>query len=701
MKKALLPLGLLLAMGLVGCNSGGNNPNPESNQSGTGTGKFVGGDTISEFNKTSKFFPANSTEGLDLPTYHAKDKGDVPYVNLNDFFATAGNQYSAASKVEGKLITFSNPERPGAYIKFNAAENNMEFKNINSITTFAKSNNGLGPDLALDATIYLKESNKTKVAKEGVSKTFNLNPYGLNIYEQGGQFYAPFEMLCNTVLSAQNFSYNYNGKDFFQDTDAFTSVEYTSLCYSGENGFLYSTKYSNGQREYNAGFYKADKKANEEYRFQTKVGEKGEYSAVVLYNDNTGKLLQYNTTTQKEEEAKVEFNFGEGKRLFTYKKEGNLLKLNAYDVDLSETKVTENSTLKHSLFINLDKTRFGLTERSQEVADYNYGLLCVTFDYFYGVKEAKGIQSFDTFFTQKNLKEGLKSKTIKTYSETLTKALQSELNDAHTAISSLSVYEEPASYLLNTYAEKYKAKRNDEIFLGTGALQGKRFDAQGADPLHIVGDTAFISFDKFTSFGLLSGMSSYTEEPSEYANGNAYNGLGIVCSALNTIANNKDVKNVVLDITANTGGLLNTVPFIAGITTADPTMYLKDTVSGQVIEFHYTTLLNGDPEPKTLADKYNFFVMTSKYSFSCATALPTMLKGSNVKIIGQAGAGGTCPVFRCNDACGSTFVMSGIYNIVYKNGNDFLDNENGIPVDIEIAEADFYDFEKVATLIKR
>ena len=44
--------------------------------------------------------------------------------------------------------------------------------------------------------------------------------------------------------------------------------------------------------------------------------------------------------------------------------------------------------------------------------------------------------------------------------------------------------------------------------------------------------------------------------------------------------------------------------------------------------------------------------------------------------------------------------MSGIFDIVYKNGNEFLDNENGIPVDIEIAEADFYNYEKVISLIK-
>ena len=45
--------------------------------------------------------------------------------------------------------------------------------------------------------------------------------------------------------------------------------------------------------------------------------------------------------------------------------------------------------------------------------------------------------------------------------------------------------------------------------------------------------------------------------------------------------------------------------------------------------------------------------------------------------------------------------MSGIYNIVYKSESNYLDNENGVPVDIEIAEADLYDFDKIVTLIKK
>lgn len=722
MKKTLIPLSLLLALSLTAC--GGNNnpttttttPSPTTTTgtitpatstttvaplptTTTTTTTTAQGNVISEYSATSKvYFENTPTSDVVLKTYHAAGKGDVPYVDIEAFMGSVGYAFSTADpSVSGKVLTYSVPNKTD-YIKFNAKDNKLEFNNINNLASLGKTNNGIGPDLALDATIYIRESDKTKIAKTGSLKTIDLTPYGINIYEQNGKFYAPFELLTNTLLSGFTPAYIYNGKDFFQDNSKFDSPEYTSLCYSGEKGFLYFSKHSNGQNEYNTTFYKVTPKSGESYRFQT-ISSSNFYSAVVLYPGGTGKLVTFDTTTNQEVDAKVEYNFGDGKRLFKYRVENNLLSIDAYDVDLGVTEVTEASVLKHSLKVNLDKTRYGEATRSQEIADYNYGLLCLTFDNFYGIKEDKGITSFDQFFTSKNLKNDIKSLNMKTYNEALTKALQKELNDAHTAMHSLSVYGEPCSVDFVGYADTYKSEINNKVLYGTGVLNSKRFDTVGANPLNIVGDTAFISFNQFSSFGLLSAMDSYTDEPRDYA-GQSYNGLGIVCSSLNEIAKNPEIKNVVFDITANTGGLLNVVPFIAGIATADPTMYIKDTVSGQVTEYHYNIRLNGDPTPTTLSDKYNFYVMTSQYSFSCATALPTMLKGTNVKIIGQKGAGGTSPVFRLNDACGSVFNVSGIFNIVYKSGNEYLSNEAGIPVDIEIAEADFYNFEKVATTIK-
>ncbi len=696
MKKLILAFGMLGILALTACAGGSGDSDPTS-----GGSKFVPGSVITEYNKQSKIYFSDSTNGQAFPTYHASGKNDIPYVNITDFLATVGSNLSSTTpKVEGKKLTLSKEDNNKSYVKFDAEANTLELNNIDGMTSFAKTNNNIGPDLALDATIYLRESNKTKIIQEGSSKTINLNTYGINIYEQGGQFYAPFELLTNTLLSSANYSYTYNGMDYFQDVDKFTSPEYTSLCYSGENGFYYCSKLSSGLSDVMGNFMKKEPKSNEAYRFQSIADDTGSYSAVVLNNDGTGKLVRYNSATQSEEPVRVEYNYSDGKRLFKYKKEDNKLKLEAYDVSLSESSIGDSAEFKHNLIINLDKTRFGEKERSRELADYNYGLLCLTFDHFYGVKQSKFTSSFDEFCQAKNVKNDLKSTTIRTYSDALAKTLQKELNDAHTAISSLSVFEDPRGAYYIQYGENYKSARNDEISRGTSVLNSKRYEVIGSDPLRIEGDTAFIAFDKFTSFGLLSGMNQYTEEPSDYAAYNTYNGLGIVCSALNIIANRPEVKNVVLDVTANTGGLLNVVPFIAGIATADPTMYLRNMVSGQVTEYHYTTYLNGDPDLTTLANKYNFYVMTSKYSFSCATALPTMLKGTNVKIIGEQSGGGTCPVFKCNDACGSTFLMSGIYTINYKDGNEYKDNENGVPVDIAIAEADFYNYQKVVQIIK-
>ncbi len=35
-----------------------------------------------------------------------------------------------------------------------------------------------------------------------------------------------------------------------------------------------------------------------------------------------------------------------------------------------------------------------------------------------------------------------------------------------------------------------------------------------------------------------------------------------------------------------------------------------------------------------------------------------------------------------------------------EDGNEYKDNEDGVPVDIAIAKADFYDYQKVIALIK-
>jgi C-terminal processing protease CtpA/Prc len=138
------------------------------------------------------------------------------------------------------------------------------------------------------------------------------------------------------------------------------------------------------------------------------------------------------------------------------------------------------------------------------------------------------------------------------------------------------------------------------------------------------------------------------------------------------------------------------MPYIAGVLTKDPTFYVKDVTSGKVTEYHYECDFDGDGKyGDTYADKYDFFVLVSSASFSCGTAFPGMLKGTNVKIIGEKSAGGASPVTHFTDGSGLTFQTSGSDIVCYKDGTSYKSVEEGVPVDYEIPENIWYDLEKL------
>ena len=155
----------------------------------------------------------------------------------------------------------------------------------------------------------------------------------------------------------------------------------------------------------------------------------------------------------------------------------------------------------------------------------------------------------------------------------------------------------------------------------------------------------------------------------------------------------KKIKNIVVDITANTGGAMGVMPFVACIMTKDPTFSVVDSRTGQVIEYHYEADFDGDGVyGDTYADKFNFFILTSDASFSCGSALPSMLKGTNVKILGIPGAGGASPITSFTDASGFGYKTSGQFGVCYKDNGTYKTIENGVPVDYEISKNLWYDY---------
>ena len=324
--------------------------------------------------------------------------------------------------------------------------------------------------------------------------------------------------------------------------------------------------------------------------------------------------------------------------------------------------------------------------------------MCLTFDKVYSLKESKNYSSFNEFLIQKNYMENLKSTNVRTYNEAMLKLLSTDIDDGHTIALATSILDYPGQGLIN----KYPMTRAIGIEGKSYNYQAERFPHHNfaSEPLYIPEgeDTAYIAFDSFLlNYNIPANFKSYMLDPDleELRNNDT---CGLMAASIIKIEKynetaSKKVKNIVVDISANTGGIMAVLPYVACIMTKDPMLCVGDSRTGQIIEYHYEADFDGDGVyGDTYADKYNFFLMTSDVSFSCGSSLPAMLKGTNVKIIGQAGAGGASPVTSITDASGFVYNSSGQYGVFYKDKDAYKTIENGVPVDYQLDKSLWYDY---------
>ena len=633
----------------------------------------------------------------DLPIYNAKGFNDVPFIDITNFepILKSEGMGNIEFNVNGDILTMSSIEDANCKIEFDAIKNEIRSYNYSQYVGSVRTNNNIGRDYCLVNTMgAIRASNKTKLAINPISpKILKLNDYNLKIVKYGNKFFAPIDLINNVLNPNSLHNYVFNGKDYFKFymPNSHDSPSALSYCYSSEDNFYYG--YRNGLDNTGVNYQKVTPLSGEKYRYY-KVDADGKLlntEALVLYNDGKGKLFLINEG--KEEELVIDGRVNH----FIYEETNDVLHIYAKRVDQGSDMYPTKDYFDHHLFVNRSKTRYGSHSRSNEVAAFTYNLLCFSFDNYYGLDRD---MSFDQFVSKEGLKERLLSNDVHVYSEAMYQLLLQKIDDGHTAMLSLSSYEYPASYRLVAYEEKYPSIKSRNISQRANQLYAKRYEKLG----HGVGnrfvdyekETAFISFDKFASDGMPSFFSAYRGgEPSHLVEADT---CGFMANAIleieeyNKNPSNTKIKNVVIDITCNGGGAMAALPYVAGIMTSDPTLNVKDVLSGKVSEYHYDCNFDGENQIKTFEGKYNFFLLTSSASFSCGTSLPGMLKGTNVKIIGEKSAGGAAPVTYFTTGSGLSYQTSGSDIIVYKdNNNSYVSIENGVPVDYEINEDIWYD----------
>ena len=347
----------------------------------------------------------------------------------------------------------------------------------------------------------------------------------------------------------------------------------------------------------------------------------------------------------------------------------------------------------------------GPADMSQEYALFNFHELCFVMDYFYGLKAEHRIDSFSDFlaldagvFAQLSGTDPIASDAA------LTEILMGFFDDGHSGLvrnswrCGLPKGIELLGMLANAgYSTKTKTLVTDRLSSARRAAY-----PNGVPGYEEIGDTAFVTFDKFT----------VSRKPEEYyeveISDDPQDTIELMIYANRMVhREGSPVKNIVLDLSLNSGGESDAAIAVASWFTGEARLSLLDTMTGaETIACYRTDLnLNGialsDPESgtgtydpgDTVFGRFNLYCLTSPTSFSCGNLVPAIFnQAGGITLIGQRTGGGSNVVFPATSASGMIFQMSGPLQITTYSNGSLYGVDTGVEPHVRLNKAEsFYD----------
>ncbi len=339
--------------------------------------------------------------------------------------------------------------------------------------------------------------------------------------------------------------------------------------------------------------------------------------------------------------------------------------------------------------------------RESHLAQFTYDEFCFSMDNFYGLKEFRGISSFNDYFVTNGYESDLKSTNSATYELAMARFVGAWMYEGHAGFTRVSPYTQSNSNVNDTYQSYKRDNPRYSLTTNYNALSQLRTSAGKGVGVSFSGTTAIITFDKFMKKPIGNQLSP---DQYNYEVWNNNDSEMFFRKAFAEIGTHSGINNVVIDITLNGGGMLDAIPWLEGYLTDDPFTLIRTKLTGEISEVHYRVDLNKNgtkgEDADTYKNKYNFFLMTSNYSFSCGNAFPTFVKiGNMAKIIGETSGGGACAVSSMVTASGTVLRSSSIFQMGYYVGNEFVLNENGIEPDYTFSRSNFYNDEAINTFV--
>lgn len=366
------------------------------------------------------------------------------------------------------------------------------------------------------------------------------------------------------------------------------------------------------------------------------------------------------------------------------------------------------------------------TKTTQAYADYGYYAVCLLLDLTFGHKEEMGIRTFDEYFTKFNAKKSLTSTdpsaailaeimlfnylfgtghdslmSAETVFAPSNKSVQTLANEVADDMQDSEVGQQ----IFNEQEQKDPAQAAADMGVVLGALMERGLNLPdffpmlvwssyfrtikpedyGDERLDYTGDTAVIYFNSFKN--------DHKRDPSFYVD--PINDEDIKDSnfaffyrCFEDIKKHDEVKNVVINLADNGGGNSSGLISILGFLSEDGEVRFtnKDLFVNNYREecYHIDTNLDGVADDNDgYGGQYDFYILCSSLSYSCANALPYYAQKQGLaKILGMAPGGGDCVVAGFIDAYGRCAYYSGFLKLGMETENGFVSDEKATTPDL-------------------
>ena len=336
---------------------------------------------------------------------------------------------------------------------------------------------------------------------------------------------------------------------------------------------------------------------------------------------------------------------------------------------------------------------------SQSFAMFNYNELRLFLDQFYGLKPEHRISSFFEYLMfSTHLNDALAGTDSKAFDNALAELLATYLDDSHSGMtrgswrSSIKTSEPDMSLLTTMFSSMGYSTLSRAKVSGRMSKAAKKFYPKDIPSYEEIGDTAFITFNSFTS----------ERQPEEYYHlekpDDPQDTIELILYAHRQITREgSPVRNIVIDLSQNGGGSTNAAVTVASWFTGECILQLRDTMTGaETVEgFRADINLNNkianDSGDNVAGGDYHLYCLTSPVSFSCGNLVPAIFKQSGlVTLIGQRTGGGSNAVLPATTASGTMFQISGPKQISVSINGSFYNVDTGIEPDVILTRAESY-----------